>query len=444
MDNRRAFSAPDNSNFKDPLIYLMKNKDYFKGKKILIAGFARSGLACANLLYGLGAEVFVTDNRDDDSTRSNLNRLKSKDIKVELGVHSREFVSGKDLVIISPGIPNEALPIAWANNEGIPVISEIELAWILCPAEVIAITGTNGKTTVTTLIGKVLEAAGKRAFVCGNIGKPYCSEVDKMREGDYVTLEVSSFQLENIDTFKPKVSVILNLSRNHLDRYDGMKDYLTAKKRIFKNQDASDYLVLNYDDPVIRAIASEAKAKIAYFRKEEGLNPNQSAVLQVAAILGINKDLVMKVFSEFKGVEHRLEEAAKINGVRFINDSKSTTTEATVWALNNLDEPLILIAGGREKGNDYSAVLELAAKKVKTAILIGEAKEKIKKAFGGAIDLQEAESLEEALNKAQALARPGDCVLFSPMCKSFDMFSNYEERGRIFKAIVSKLPGALA
>lgn len=422
----------------------MKNKDYFKGKKILIAGFARSGLACANLLYGLGGEVFVTDNRDNDSTRTNLNRLKSKDIKVELGVHTREFVSGKDLVVISPGIPNEALPIVWAKNEGIPVISEIELAWILCPAEVIAITGTNGKTTVTTLIGKVLEAAGKRVFVCGNIGKPFCSEVDKMREGDFVSLEVSSFQLEHIDTFRPKVSVMLNLSRNHLDRYDGMRDYLAAKKRIFKNQDASDYLVLNYDDPKIRAIAGEAKAKAVYFRKEESVNPNQSAVLQVASVLGINKGLAMKVFSEFKGVEHRLEEAAKINGVRFINDSKSTTTEATVWALNNLDEPLILIAGGREKGNDYSAVLELAAKKVKAAILIGEAKEKIKKAFGGAIDLQEAESLEEALNKAQALARPGDCVLFSPMCKSFDMFSNYEERGRIFKDLVSKLHGVQA
>ena len=444
MDNRRVTGASDNSNFKDPLIYLMRNKGNFKDKKILIAGFARSGLACANLLYDLGAEVFVTDNQDTEATRANLNQLKSKNIKVELGAHSPEFVRGKDLVIISPGVPNAALPITWAIDAGIPVISEIELAWILCPAEVIAITGTNGKTTVTTLIGKILEAAGKKVFTCGNIGKPFCLEVEKMREGDYVSLEVSSFQLENIDTFKPKISVILNLSRNHLDRYDGMVDYLAAKKRIFKNQNTSDYLVLNYDDPQIGELSKEAEAKISYFRKEEGLNPNQSAVLEVASILGINKELVMRVFAEFKGVEHRLEEVAKINGVKFINDSKSTTTEATVWALNNLNEPLILICGGREKGNDYSAVLELAAKKVKAAILIGEAREKIKKAFGGVIKLEEAASLKEAVEKAQGLARPGDCVLFSPMCKSFDMFSNYEERGRIFKDLVSKLPGVMS
>jgi len=415
------------------------DKSYFKDKKVLIVGLARSGVASANLLYDLGAQVSVTDNQDNANTRRSLSQLKSQEIKAELGRHSRDFVQGKEVVIISPGVANEALPIVWAKAEHIPVISEIELAWILCPAQVIAVTGTNGKTTVTTLIGKVLEAAGKRVFTCGNIGRPFCAEVEKMREGDCVALEISSFQLEYIDTFKPKIAVVLNLSRNHLDRYQDMAGYLAAKKRVFKNQDAADYAVLNYDDPVIRPLAKEVKSKVTYFRDKEGFNPNQSAVLSVTALLGIDKDLALRVFAEFKGVEHRLEEAREINGVRFINDSKSTTTEAAVWALNNLKSPLVLIAGGREKGNDYSEVAELAAKKVKAAVLIGEAKEKIKKAFSGLVNTLEAATLEEAVKKAYQLALPGECVLFSPMCKSFDMFSDYEERGRSFKNIVSEL-----
>jgi UDP-N-acetylmuramoylalanine--D-glutamate ligase len=415
------------------------NRGYFKDKNVLVVGLARSGVASANLLYDLGAQVSVTDNQDNASTRRSLSQLKSPRIKVELGRHSRDFIQDKKIVIVSPGVANAALPIVWAKAENIPVISEIELAWLLCPAQVIAVTGTNGKTTVTTLIGKVLEDAGKRVFTCGNIGRPFCAEVGKMREGDLVALEVSSFQLEYIDTFKPKVAVVLNLSRNHLDRYQNMAGYLAAKKRIFKNQDAADHTVLNYDDPAIRPLAKEIKSKVSYFRKEKGLNPNQSAALSVAGILGINKELVMKVFEGFHGVEHRLEEVLKINGVRFINDSKSTTTEAAVWALNNLKEPLVLIAGGREKGNDYSEVAELAAKKVKAAVLIGEAKEKIKKAFSGLVNTLEAGTLEEAVKKAYQLALPGECVLFSPMCKSFDMFSDYEERGRSFKTIVSEL-----
>lgn len=437
----------------------MRNEDYFKGKRVLVVGFGRSGLACANLLYKLGAQVYLSDNQDNDSTRLGLSQLKSKEInpvrsphfsshsqdasggiKVELGRHTRDFVKGKDILIISPGVPKEALPITWAKEESIPVISEIELAWILCPAPLIATTGTNGKTTVTTLIGEVLKKAGKRTFVCGNIGNPFCLEVEKMNAGDFVSLEVSSFQLENIHTFKPKISVMLNLSRNHLDRYQDIGEYLAAKKRIFKNQDAQDYLVLNYDDPVIRSLAKETKAKVVYFRKkEDSLNPNEQAVLAVASILGIERDLTLQVFKGFKGVEHRLEEVRRVGGIRFINDSKSTTTEATLWALNNLTEPLILIAGGREKGNDYSLVLELARKKIKAAILIGEAKDRLKKSFSAVSKVDEALTLEEAVSKAYRLARSGDCVLFSPMCKSFDMFSDFEERGRCFKKAVEGL-----
>lgn len=414
----------------------MINTDRFKGKRVLIAGLARSGVASANLLYGLGARVSVTDNQDTAQVRANANELKSKDILVELGRHTIDFVKPNDILVLSPGVPKDSPVVTWAQELKIPVIGEIELAWQLCPAKVIAITGTNGKTTVTTLIGKILEKAGFGVFVCGNIGTPFTAEVAKMKEGDYACLEVSSFQLERITTFKPKISVILNLSRNHLDRYKDMESYLADKKRIFMNQDSGDSLVLNYDDPVIRDLAKEAKAKVVYFQKEDGLNPNQSACLAISSVLGVKRAIALEAFKEFKGVEHRMEEVAEINNIRFINDSKSTTTEATVWALNNLDNPVVLIAGGREKGNDYSAVLGLARKKVKAAVLIGEAKGKIKKAFGASFSLNEAASLDEAVRLAYSIARPGDCVLFSPMCKSFDMFLNYEERGRKFKESV--------
>ncbi|MBN2831018.1 MAG: UDP-N-acetylmuramoyl-L-alanine--D-glutamate ligase [Candidatus Omnitrophica bacterium] len=417
----------------------MKNTDYFKGRRVLVIGFGRSGLSSANLLSELGSQVKVTDSQDNPLTRQNLKRLNSKDIKVELGRHSREFLAGIELIVVSPGVANDALPLLWGKEAKIPVIGEIELAWRLCPAQVIAITGTCGKTTVTTLVGRLIEAWGKKVFTCGNIGNPFTQEVGKMQEGDFVSLEVSSFQLEAIDGFKPKISMILNLSRNHLDRYNGMQDYISAKERIFKNQGPSDYLVLNYDDEAVRNLSSKACAKTVYFKKEEGLNPNQSAVLKIAEILGIDKRLAMDTLADFKGVEHRMEEVMDLRGVRFINDSKSTTTEATVWALNTLSCPAILISGGREKGNDYSRVLDIARRKVKNLVLIGEASDRIHSVFSGSINVSRADSLRDAVEKAFNLSKSGDCVLFSPMCKSFDMFANYEERGRAFKALVGEL-----
>jgi UDP-N-acetylmuramoylalanine--D-glutamate ligase len=415
------------------------NTDYFKNKKITIVGLARSGSACANLLYDLGAQVYVTDNQENDSTRAYAAKLKSKDIRVELGRHTEDFLHNRDLVVVSPGVSDQSFPIAQAQKLHIPVISEIEVAWRLCPAEVIAVTGTNGKTTVTTLIGKILEAGGRRVFVCGNIGKAFCGEVEKMREGDFVSLEVSSFQLEKIQAFKPKVAVILNLGRNHLDRYKDMDEYLAAKKRIFMNQGNSDYLVLNHDDLVIKDVAKDSKSRVVYFSQDKALNPNQAAVLAVGSILEIEKELLLDVLKDFKGVEHRLEQAAQINNITFVNDSKATTVDATIWALENMPSSVILIAGGREKGNDYSAIIDLLRQKVKEAVLIGEAKEKMQHAFAGVLPLCEAPTLPEAVNIAFAKARPGDCVLLSPMCKSFDMFSDYEHRGRVFKEAVEVL-----
>ena len=417
----------------------MRNTDYFKERKVLIVGLARSGLACANLLYDLGAKVYVTDNQDNTSTRLNASKIKSKEVKIELGRHSQEFIRDKDVLVLSPGVPNDAMPVIWAQQFNIPIISEIEFAWILCPATVIAVTGSNGKTTVTTLIGKILEASGRRVFVCGNIGNPFSQEIEKMKEDDFVSLEVSSFQLEHIIKFKPKISVILNFSANHLDRYKNMQEYLAAKKKIFLNQDETDYLVLNREDPTLRQLAQEANAKAVYFTQAQGINPNQAAVSAVGSILGIGQDLISGVFRDFKGIEHRLEFVAEVNNIKFINDSKATTVESVIWALENIHNPILLIAGGKHKGLDYSVILDLVRSKVKNVVLIGEAREKIKVAFKGFSAVEEADTLEDAVSKAFLKASPGDCVVLSPMCSSFDMFTDYEERGNVFKKAVYEL-----
>jgi len=417
----------------------MRNTDYFRNKKIAVAGLARSGFACAKLLYDLGADISVTDNQDNDSTRSYALQLKSRNIKIELGRHTQDFIKGTELIVISPGIPDSALPVVLAKQFQIPIISEIEVASILCPATIIAVTGSNGKTTVATLIGKVLEAKGKKVFVCGNIGNPFCGEVERMEEGDFVSLEASSFQLEKIREFKPKISLILNFTSNHLDRHTDMQEYLDAKKRIFMNQDKSDYLVLNHDDPVVKELAKQAKANVAYFSRTADLNPNQAAVLTLASILGVSKELCFKVFREFKGIEHRLEYVTEINNITFINDSKSTTVESTIWAFENIPEPIVLIAGGRHKGIDYSIISDLIRKKAREVILIGEARNKIRSALTGIPSIDESTTLKEAVNLAFSKAKSGDCVLLSPMCSSYDMFHDYEERGRVFKEAVFDL-----
>ncbi|HTY44904.1 MAG TPA: Mur ligase family protein [Patescibacteria group bacterium] len=417
----------------------MNNAGYFKNKKITVIGLARSGLACANLLDELGAQVSVTDNKDGEEARRNAAGLRSARIACELGRHTPGSIVGRDMVVISPGVPDSSQAVLLAQQNKIPIISEIEVAYLLCPATLIAVTGSNGKTTVTTLIGKVIEASGKRCFVCGNIGNPFCGEVRKMNEGDFVSLEVSSFQLEHIEKFKPKVAVILNFSCNHLDRYRTMQEYLDAKKRIFMNQDRQDYLVLSHRDDTLKGIAAEAKSQVVFFAQDPAANPNYDAVMSVASILGIEAQVCRRVFDDFRGIEHRMEYVGQINEVKFINDSKATTVESARWALERINEPVILIAGGRHKGIDYSGILAHAAKKVKAVILIGEAKKKIADALAGKVPLEETDTLEEAVHRAFAKASPGDCVLLSPMCSSFDMFSSYEERGRVFKDIVGRL-----
>ena len=418
----------------------MPKNVYFKNKKVTIVGLARSGVACANLLYRSGAIVSVTEIKDNSQSRQACARLCSSEIKVELGKHSQDLIKQADLVVISPGVPLDSLCVNWVKEFNKLLISEIEVASILCPAQIIAVTGSNGKTTVTTLIGKVLSAAQKKVFICGNIGNPFCGEVEKMREGDFAVLEVSSFQLETIKDFKPKVAVILNCTPNHLDRYNNLQEYLDAKKRIFMNQDKSDFLVLNADDHLLSAIASEAKSKVTFFTKEAGLNPNQSAVIAVGKILGVKLSQMQEVFQEFKGIQHRMEEVAEINGVKFINDSKATTADSAIWAISNITSPIILIAGGRHKGIDYRVILDAAKDKVKQAFLIGEAKDIIASDLNaGSFLIEKVDTLKEAVTKAYHQSSPGYSVLLSPMCSSYDMFTDYEERGRAFKEIVLDL-----
>ncbi|MBL7081584.1 MAG: UDP-N-acetylmuramoyl-L-alanine--D-glutamate ligase [Candidatus Omnitrophica bacterium] len=409
----------------------MVNENYFKKKKITVVGLGKSGLAAAGLLHTLNAEVWVSEKDDNPYIREAARQLPA-DIRLELGRHSQDFIKGRDLIVTSPGVEKSALPLAWAEEEGIRVISEIEVASILCPAQIIAITGTNGKTTVTTLIGGVLKEAEKNVFVAGNIGQPFCASVDNIKEGDFVSLEVSSFQLERISCFKPRISVILNFSCDHLDRYSNMDQYLEAKARIFINQDKDNWLVLNEGDSAVRQLARRAKCRIAYFNEKLNPNLNLAAVIAVSKILEIKPQIYFRVFAKFRGLPHRLEKVAEFKRRLFINDSKATNVDSAIFALKSIDRPVILIAGGKDKGADFEKISQLIRRKVKALILIGEAAAKMRSVFDGTLSLETRTSLKEALQLAFRKSSPGDCILFSPMCSSFDMFRNYEERGNEF------------
>ncbi|MFH1655112.1 MAG: Mur ligase family protein [Candidatus Omnitrophota bacterium] len=414
----------------------------FSNKTITIFGLGRSGLESALLLKSLkaGIKIKITDAKDDTRIRDNVKKL-GDGIDIDLGKHTEDFIKDSDLIVLSPGIRPDLPILLWAKKQGIKIIGEIELGFLLCSAPIIAVTGTNGKTTVTTLISQVLQHTDKKIHLCGNIGRPFCKEIPNIKKDDLVCLEVSSFQLETIEKFRPKAAVFLNFSRNHLDRYNNMQEYLSSKKRIFENQDARDWAVLNYADETVRDISKEIKSQAVFFNnqgKKENvdLNPNHLAVLAVAKIFGVNKEDCLEVFSKFKGIEHRLELVRSIDSVDFINDSKSTTVEAAVWALNSINKPIIMIAGGKDKGSDFSTIKDLIRKKVKELFVIGQAKKKIKQALDNSTEIKEAGSLKDAVYLARKDALAGDCVLLSPMCASFDMFRDFEERGRVFKQIV--------
>ncbi|NQS99680.1 MAG: UDP-N-acetylmuramoyl-L-alanine--D-glutamate ligase [Candidatus Omnitrophica bacterium] len=416
-----------------------------KGKKVTVVGLARSGLAACKLLLEKGAKVSATDCLDNQKIQESVRCLKASGIKdIETGRHTEKLIKGRDLIVISPGVALESPAISWAKKRAIPVIGELELAYNFCPAPIIAITGTNGKTTVSTLVGEIFRQAGRKCVVCGNIGTPFSAEVLRLISEDVVALEVSSFQLETIDRFKPKVAALLNLGIDHLDRYANFQQYLEAKSRIFLNQDQDDWSILYQDDPYKLELLAKTKARVLFFSRNRStatgaLNSNHQAAIAISSVFSIPKQVALKTCRRFKGIAHRMEEVRQISGVQFINDSKATNVDSTLWALDSITRPVILIAGGRDKGCDFTVAKEKIAKSVRAMILLGEARERIEQAFAGSVATETSAALPEAVQRAFELAQPGDCVLLSPMCASFDMFSDYAERGRTFKKAVHNL-----
>jgi len=444
-----------------------------KGKRVTVIGLARSGLTAALLLKENGASVSVTDSAQTAQVKENAEVLKARGIEVELGRHTQAFIKGRDLIVKSPGVPMNAAPLLWAKWHHLAVISEIELAYWFCQAPIIAVTGTNGKSTVATLIGKILRDAGRDVVVCGNIGNPFSGEIGKIGKDGIVVLEVSSFQLQTIESFRPKVAVLLNVTRNHFDRHMDFEDYIQAKKRVFANQQEDDYAVLFYNDPVVRSIAGEISSQVLYFSSREKVEGSSSvngklilregdvekvimgvsrlkiagehnvlnALASIAAVsvFGVDKRSIVKSLSGFRGLEHRFEYVTTIDGVRYINDSKATSVDATMNALRSLDGMAVLIAGGRDKNSDFGVINDLINERAKAVILIGEARDKIRNAIRGRPSVEFAESLPDAVRRAKAISAQGDTVLFSPMCTSFDMFRDFEERGCKFKEAVASL-----
>jgi UDP-N-acetylmuramoylalanine--D-glutamate ligase len=454
-----------------------------KDKKIVIVGLSVSGYAAACLAAAKKAKVFVTESADNKLLRQKAKALRQKGVETELGRHSVEWIKQADFIVTSPGVKPDALPIKIANKYKIPIYSEIEFAGWFCKKPVIAITGSNGKTTVTTLIGKILKKAGKKTVVCGNIGNPFAGEYKKFKTADIFVIEVSSFQLEHIRSFKPHISIILNITQNHFDHHKDFKEYAAAKARIFENQTGKDFTILNFDDKNLRKLAVKTKAKVLFFSglsnpnnqciknsqatahfndgnieiysrrkkvfsiscdrlKIKGIHniENAMAVGLCAKALNIENKTICSVLASFKGLEHRCEKVASIDRVDYINDSKSTTVDATDKALSIFkDKSVILICGGKDKGSDFTVLKPNLAQKAEYLIAIGKAKPKIIKAYSDIVKVKTAKTLEQAVSLAKKLAKPKQNVLLSPMCASFDMFDNFKHRGRVFKQIVEEL-----
>lgn len=426
-----------------------------KNRTVTILGAQRTGMALVKLVARLDGKAKISEKGGENTMSEDFRQwAKQHQVACEFQGHTRRFIEESDVVVLSPGVPHNSEAVSWARMKNIPILGEIEFAFQFCSKPVIAVTGSNGKTTVVTLIHQVLEAADRRSCLCGNIGAPFSGQVLDLDNKDFVVLEISSFQLETVVElgtpgvrgFKPHVAVILNVNQNHLDRHKDFQEYFDAKKRIFLNQDARDYAVLNAQDPGSKNLAPQLKAQVRFFNAAPlalpGVmsNANFAVVREVANILDIKDDVCAKVFRDFKGVEHRLELVRQIDGVTFINDSKATTAQAAIWALERINSPVIMICGGRDKNIDFSVVTPFVRQKVKKMIVIGEARAKLKRTFESVVALEECAILSDAVTRASEIAQKGDSVLLSPMCTSFDMFVNYEERGRCFKELVRSLP----
>jgi UDP-N-acetylmuramoylalanine--D-glutamate ligase len=462
------------------------------GKRVLVVGLGRSGVASALFLKAHGARVTVSDTKSGDELRNEIPVLLDHGITVETGGHGERTFHGQDLIVVSPGVPVDAPPLVQARALGESVIGEIELAAQFLPGPIVAITGSNGKTTTTALTGEIMTAAGFPALVGGNIGTPAISLAERAQPETVIVLEVSSFQLETIQTFRPKVAVVLNVTPDHLDRHGTFEAYVDAKARIFENQQASDFAVLNADDPTCVAMASRTKAQLFWFSRQKEvrqgawvrdgaivfrdarkdvrpapssgadsvfIGPSERQTLMLVseiplkgahnlenvlaaacagALMGCAPEKIRQAVRDFKAVEHRLEFVATIRGVDYYNDSKATNVDATIKALESFPANIHLILGGKDKGSDYTVLNDLLRQRVKRVYTIGAAAAKIEAQIKGA-EIVHAETLENAIRKANAAAQPGDVVLLAPACASFDQFKSYEHRGKAFKDVVGGL-----
>lgn len=445
-----------------------------QGKRALVVGLARTGLAAAHVLARQGAAVTVSDARPPWELRADIADLLANKIGMELGLHREETFLSQDLIVVSPGVLPEMPQLDAARRQNIPVVSEIEAASWFLKGPMIGITGSNGKTTTTALLGEILEASAFPTFVGGNIGVPLISAVGELPEGGVVVTELSSFQLEATVTFRPHVAVLLNITPNHLDRHPSLEAYIQAKARIFANQTPDDYAILNADDPTVMALAPWIRARKILFSRQgelpEGLFvedghivyrtgnlervllttkeiplrgefnvENVLAAAAAACVVGADFEAIRRAVAGFRGVEHRLEFVQKINGVQFFNDSKATSVDASAKALSAFDGGVHLILGGKDKGAPYGPIRDLLDGRARAVYLIGAAAKRIANGLAGTVALHHSGDLETAVHDAYARAVPGDVVLLSPACASFDQFQDYEHRGHAFKEIVRKL-----
>ncbi len=444
-----------------------------RNKKVVVVGLGTSGLDACSLLDDVGAIVFATDNDDNEAIRRGIERLGVRYIQTEIGKHTEEFLKGSSLMVTSPGVNKDALPIKYAARNNIPIISELELGFKFTKGPIISVTGTNGKSTVVTLLGEILKKAGKKVVVCGNIGNSLSGEALRADCRTICVLEVSSFQLEWIIDFRPAVSCILNITDDHLDRYRDFDDYAAAKLKIFSNQLKGDIAILNHDDNKLRSVKGPSKFKQMFYsriKKVEGVYFKNGDVIYntkdktrklftlpsmnlkgdynienvLAAVLisltqGVKLKTLEEALKEFKPLAHRMESVGEIEGIEFLDDSKATNIDATKRALESIDRTIVLIAGGRSKSANFHAIRDEIRSKVKKMILVGEAAPLIENAFRNVVEIERALTLEDATSLAYKTAKKNEVVLLSPMCSSFDMFRDYKHRGEVFREAVGSL-----
>jgi len=444
-----------------------------RNKKILVLGLGRSGFAAADLLINNGALVTGIDAKAESDIKTDLRYLRKRGAKIIVGENSLKVIEDKELLVVSPGVPVEHPLIQRAKTEDIPVIGELELAYRFCQAELIAVTGTNGKSTTTSLIAHILQTAGVDAIPVGNIGVPLSSVVSKKH--NVLVVEVSSYQLETIEKFKPHIAVWLNLTEDHLQRHMIMENYVKIKSRIFGNQDQENFLVFNADNKWVAESCQKAESRLVpfSFKNEDGVYYRDGAIwinyndkknnliltdeirikgrhnienclasVGTALAYGVKLNEITKSLRNFRGIEHRQEFVTSVKGVSFINDSKATNVDSGLQALDTIPKPIILIAGGRGKGESFTPILKYMPDKVKLLITIGESAEQLTREMNGSVEIMYAADMKKAVQLAYDNASPDDNVLLSPMCASFDMYEDFEDRGRHFKKCVHEVTGA--